>query len=72
MKHWKYNIVNRANFGTEENPVWHESFFTKMISYTEANEEIAKREAYNGEYAMKSPKWLSSSSPIGISRETGS
>ena len=53
MKHWKYNIVNRANFGTEENPVWHESFFTKMISYTEANEEIAKREAYNGEYTIE-------------------
>lgn len=52
MRYWKYKIVNRANVGTEENPLWHESFFEKRIPYTEANEEIAKREAYNGEYEI--------------------
>ena len=53
MKHYKYNICNRANIGTEENPKWVESFFEKMIPVTESNEEIAKREAYNGEYTIE-------------------
>ena len=53
MKYLKYEICNRANIGTEKNPVWHEAFFGKSIPYTEANEEIAKREAYNGEYTIE-------------------
>lgn len=53
MKYWKYEIVNRANIGTEENPVWNESFFEKMIPCTETNEAIAKREAYNGIYTIE-------------------
>ena len=53
MKYWKYQIVNRANIGTEENPVWHEAFFEKMIPCTEKNEEIAKCEAHNGEYTIE-------------------
>lgn len=52
MRYWKYKIVNRANIGTEENPLWHEAFFEKRLPYTEANEEIAKKEAYNGEYEI--------------------
>lgn len=52
MKYWKYKICNRANIGTEENPNWIESFVEKMIPKTEANEEIAKAEAYNGEYEI--------------------
>lgn len=53
MQYLKYEICNRANTGTEEKPVWRESFFVKKIPYTEANEEIAKREAYNGEYTIE-------------------
>jgi hypothetical protein len=53
MKFWKYQIVNRTNIGTEENPLWHESFLEKRIPCTEANEEIAKKEAYNGEYTIE-------------------
>lgn len=52
MKYWKYKICNRANTGTEENPNWYESFVEKMIPATESNEEIAKSEAYNGEYEI--------------------
>lgn len=53
MKFWKYQIVNRVNVGTEERPVWHESFFEKRIPCTETNEEIAKKEAYTGEYTIE-------------------
>lgn len=53
MKYWKYKICNRANIGTEENPNWMETFFEKMIPATETNEEIAKSEAYNGEYTIE-------------------
>lgn len=50
-KYWKYQLLqNRINEGTEENPVWKEYLLPKMIPATEANEEIAKAEAYNGEY----------------------
>ena len=49
-KYWKYKICNRANTGTAENPVLHESFYTKMIPATEANEAVAKAEAYDGKY----------------------
>ena len=52
MRYWKYKIANCANVGTEEKPLWHEAFYEKRIPYTEANEEIAKREAYNGEYEI--------------------
>ena len=53
MKYWRYQIINRANIGTEENPFWQESFIDKMIPATKENEEIAKREAYNGEYIIE-------------------
>lgn len=53
MKYWKYQIANHANIGTEENPVWHEALIDKMIPATEENVEIAKREAYNGEYTIE-------------------
>ena len=53
MKYWKYKIHNQSNVGTEENPVYHDDFVAKMIPCTEANEEIAKKEAYNGEYTIE-------------------
>jgi hypothetical protein len=53
MKYWKYTVCNKINIGTKENPNWHESFYKKMIPATEANEEIAKTEAYNGEYTIE-------------------
>lgn len=53
VKYYKYKICNHANIGAEDEPKWVESFFEKMIPVTESNEEIAKREAYNGEYTIE-------------------
>lgn len=57
MKVIKYLLCSRANHGTEEKPVWEDSFLQKEIRCAadklEANEEIAKREAYNGEYTIE-------------------
>lgn len=53
MKYFKYLIVNRTNVGTEEEPVWEESFYEKKMPYAESREEIAKAEAYNGEYTIE-------------------
>ena len=53
MKYWKYNLLQyRTNEGTEEEPIWRESFIPKIIPATVENEEIAKAEAYNGEYEI--------------------
>lgn len=52
MKYFKYLIVNRTNVGTEEEPVWEESFYEKKMPYAESREEIAKAEAYNGKYEI--------------------
>lgn len=55
MKYWKYEMQNIAVIGTDENgnPITKESFFTKRIPYTAENEEIAKREAYQGKYIVE-------------------
>lgn len=52
MKYFKYLIVNRSNVGTEDEPVWNESFYEKKMPYAESREEIAKAEAYKGEYTI--------------------
>lgn len=54
MKWIRYDrITGQRNAGTEENPVWEDILEPKMISYCEYNEEIAKAEAYNGEYTIE-------------------
>lgn len=53
MKEIKYFYNNSINTGTDENPNWVDNLFGKRIPYTEANEEIAKAEAYNGEYTIE-------------------
>lgn len=53
MKWIKYNFCTKVNHGTEENPQWEDVLNLVMIGYSEANEEIAKREAYNGEYTIE-------------------
>ena len=50
-KFFKYKIlVNEINIGTEENPEIKQIFATVTRTCSEANEEIAKKEAYNGKY----------------------
>ena len=41
------------NHGTEEEPNMEQLFLEKSMAWSEANEEIAKVEAYNGEYTIE-------------------
>jgi hypothetical protein len=56
MKIIKYNRCDRINHGTEEQPQIEEVLSPVEIrcneDMLEANEEIAKKEAYNGEYEI--------------------
>jgi hypothetical protein len=50
----KYKFLScEVNHGTEENPNIEQIFFVKSMPWSEANEEFAKCEAYNGEYAIE-------------------
>lgn len=58
MKIIKYKFLScQINHGTEEEPVYEDVILGKEIRCAEvdleANEEIAKREAYNGEYTIE-------------------
>ena len=54
MKLIKYQFLSaEINHGTEENPNMEQIFLDKIMSWNEANEEIAKKEAYNGEYIIE-------------------
>lgn len=52
MKWLKYNLCNLVNNGTEEEPKWENVFTPVEMTWCEKNEEIAKAEAYNGEYTI--------------------
>lgn len=53
MKWIKFERVqSQRNVGTEENPVWEDILTPLALSYCEYNLEIAKTEAYNGEYEI--------------------
>lgn len=53
MKILKYNLCTRVNHGTEEKPQIEEILSPVTMGWNEANEEIAKKEAYNGEYTIE-------------------
>ena len=58
MKIIKYTLFqSRINHGTEEEPKWEDIVLSKEVPCTaenlSANEEIAKKEAYNGEYTIE-------------------
>ena len=53
MKVIKYKLCTKVNHGTEEEPVWEEILNSVEMGWNEANEEIAKAEAYNGEYTIE-------------------
>jgi hypothetical protein len=48
----KYNLCTKVNHGTEEEPQIEEILSPVTMGWNEANEEIAKKEAYNGEYEI--------------------
>ena len=52
MKIIKYKFLSaEINHGTEDNI--EQIFLDKSMGWNEANEEIAKKEAYNGEYTIE-------------------
>ena len=53
MKVLKYRLMTEVNHGTEEQPDIQQIFSDVSLGCSEANEEIAKREAYNGEYTIE-------------------
>lgn len=53
MKTIRYQLNNQVNMGTEILPKWVDNLFFKTLPYSEENEEIAKQEAYNGEYTVE-------------------
>ena len=53
MKVIKYKLCTSVNHGTDEVPKLEEILFPVEMEWNEKNEEIAKREAYNGEYTIE-------------------
>ena len=53
MKIIKYQLCTEVNHGTEEQPNIEQVFSGVSLGWSEANEEIAKAEAYNGEYTIE-------------------
>lgn len=52
MKVIKYQLCTEVNRGTEQEPEIEQIFTAVSLGWSEANEKIAKREAYNGEYEI--------------------
>ena len=53
MKVIKYQLCTEVNRGTEEQPNIEQVFSGVSLGWSEANEKIAKAEAYNGEYTIE-------------------
>lgn len=53
MKVIKYQLCTEINHGTENEPKIEQVFSTVTLGWSEANETIAKAEAYNGEYTVE-------------------
>ena len=53
MKVLKYRLMTEVNHGTEEHPDVQQIFSGVSLGWSEANEELAKREAHNGEYTIE-------------------
>lgn len=53
MKIIRYNFCDRINRGTEEEPKWEDLLTPVVMGWNKTNEEIAKKEAYNGEYTIE-------------------
>lgn len=53
MKVIKYQLCTEVNHGTADEPNIEQVFSAVMLGWNEANEQIAKAEAYNGEYIIE-------------------
>ena len=52
MKILKYNLCTIINHGAEEEPQIKEILSPVKMTWNKINEEIAKKEAYNGDYEI--------------------
>lgn len=68
MKVIKYNLCTRINTGSEEQPEWTEILSPVIMGWNEANEEIAKREAHNGDYTVEDDGMEESAEPTQADR----
>lgn len=53
MKIIKYQLCTEVNHGTEDKPDIEQVFSAVSLGWSEANEKIAKNEAYKGEYTIE-------------------
>ena len=53
MKTIKFKLCSEINVGTKEEPKIVQDFVDISRTWSEKDEEIAKREAYNGEYTIE-------------------
>lgn len=53
MKVIKYQLCTEVNHGTEDEPKIEQVFSAVTLGWSEANEKIAKAEAYEGEYTIE-------------------
>ena len=53
MKVIKYQLCTEVNRGTEDKPNIKQIFSAITLGWSESNEQIAKAEAYNGQYTIK-------------------
>lgn len=53
MKKIKYQLCTEVDHGTEDKPDIQQIFSSATLGWSESNKEIAKREAYNGEYTIE-------------------
>lgn len=53
MKVIKYQLCTKINHGTEDEPNIEQVFSAVTLGWSEANETIAKAEAYNSEYTVE-------------------
>lgn len=53
MKVIKYQLSTEVNHGTEDDPQIEQELSDVTLGWSAANEEIAKAEAYNGEYTIE-------------------
>ena len=53
MKIIKYQLCTEINHGTEDTPDIEQVLADVTLGWTESNEQLARREAYNGEYTIE-------------------
>ena len=53
MKIIRYTMAANVNRGSSEAPVWEQVLFPVVMGWNPNNEEIARQEAYEGQYTLE-------------------